>query len=132
MLPGCCRVVAGKDAATAMPGLFAGTPLERPVTCEVCERPLDACDCPRDAEGRVCRPRDQTAVVRVEKRTRGKVVTTIAGLDPAASDLEALSRRLKGACGAGGTVRDGAIEIQGEHRDAVAAVLRQLGYKVRS
>ncbi|MHC5004772.1 MAG: translation initiation factor [Planctomycetota bacterium] len=114
-----------------MSGLFAGTPLERPVTCEVCERPLDECTCPRDADGRVCRPADQTATVRLEKRKRGKLVTAVSGLDPSASDLESLGTRLRSACGAGGTVREGVVEIQGDHRDAVVQALRGLGYRVR-
>ena len=113
-----------------MSGLFAGTPLERPVTCEVCERPLAECQCPRDAQGKVCRPRDQIAAVRVERRKRGKVVTTVSGLDPSATDLDELGRRLRGACGAGGTVRDGVIEVQGDHREAVEQSLRDQGYRL--
>ena len=73
-----------------MSGLFAGTPLERPVTCEVCEKPLDECACPRAEDGSVRLPRDQPAVVKMERRARGKVVTTVRGLDPVASDLPGL------------------------------------------
>jgi translation initiation factor 1 len=114
-----------------MSGLFAGTPLERPVTCEVCERPLTECTCPRDASGRVRRPRDQRAVVRLEKKgRRGKVVTVVDGLDPHASDLASIGRALRGTCGTGGTVRDETIELQGDHREAVAETLRSLEYKV--
>ncbi|MHC4947833.1 MAG: translation initiation factor [Planctomycetota bacterium] len=114
-----------------MSGLFAGTPLERPVTCEVCEQPLDECTCPRDAAGRVRRPSDQAATVRLEKRRKGKVVTTVSGLDPVASDLAAIVRRLKAACGAGGTVSDGVVEVQGDHREKVAETLAAMGYPVR-
>jgi translation initiation factor 1 len=106
-----------------MSGLFAGTPLERPVTCEVCGEPLDACRCPRDASGRVLRPGDQTARVTLERRRNGKVVTRVTGLDEHANDLPALLRELKGRCGAGGTTRDGAVEVQGDHRAEVAAAL---------
>ena len=85
-----------------MSGLFAGTSLERPVTCEVCERPLEECTCPRDAGGKVVEAKDQTAVVGTERRKRGKVVTTVTGLDPVASDLEAIARDLRGRCASGG------------------------------
>jgi translation initiation factor 1 len=61
----------------------------------------------------------------------GKGVSVISGLPLAAPDLEALATRLKRLCGAGGAVRDGAIEIQGEHRDRLVAELRQLGYDAK-
>ena len=113
-----------------MGGLFAGTPLERPVTCEVCEQPLESCRCPRGADGKVLLPSDQRLVVRVQRRARGKVVTTVEGLDAEASDPAALLKMLKGRCGAGGTVREATIEIQGDHRDAIAAALSDAGYPV--
>ena len=114
-----------------MPGLFAGTSLERPVTCAVCEQPLDACRCPRDAAGNVLPPEKQTAVVRMEKRGKGKVVTVISGLDPVANDLLALLKQLKGLVGAGGNVEGGAIELQGDHREKIAAKLREMKFKVQ-
>ena len=61
----------------------------------------------------------------------GKGVSVISGLPLAAADLEALASRLKRLCGAGGGVRNGAIEIQGEHRDRLVAELRQLGYDAK-
>jgi len=120
--------------AEDMPGLFDGTPLERPVTCSVCERPLDECTCPRDASGDVRLPRDQPARVRREKR-RGKVVTVVAGLDPVATDLPALLEELRRGLGAGGTVTGEAderrIELQGDHRDVVVERLVGLGYPAK-
>lgn len=114
-----------------MPGLFDGTPLERPVTCELCERPLDECTCPRNASGHVLLPRDQPARVRREKRKGSKVVTVISGLDPAASDLPAILHQLKSACAAGGTITGSEIEIQGDHRDRILEHLRSLGYPAK-
>lgn len=61
----------------------------------------------------------------------GKGVSVISGLPLAAADLEALASRLKRLCGAGGAVRDGVIEIQGEHRDRLVAELCRLGYDAR-
>jgi translation initiation factor 1 len=114
-----------------MPGLFAGTPLERPVTCERCEKPLPECHCPRDAAGHIVLPRDQQARVRREKRA-GKVVTVIAGLDPVASDLPALLKSLKSTLAAGGTLAGGEVELQGDHRDRIVAMLREMGYPAKS
>jgi translation initiation factor 1 len=61
----------------------------------------------------------------------GKGVSVISGLPLAAADLEALARRLKRLCGAGGAVRDGVIEIQGEHRDRLVAELCRIGYDAK-
>ena len=74
-------------------------------------------------------PADQRPAVRLEKRSRGKSVTIIGGLDPVASDLEGICRQLKSRCATGGTVREGVIEVQGDHRAAATALLAELGYR---
>lgn len=61
----------------------------------------------------------------------GKGVSVITGLPLASEELETLARRLKKLCGAGGAVRQGAIEIQGEHRDRLVAELAKLGYEAK-
>lgn len=61
----------------------------------------------------------------------GKGVSVITGLPLAGAELESLARQLKKLCGAGGAVRDGVIEIQGEHRDRLVAELSKLGYEVK-
>jgi translation initiation factor 1 len=61
----------------------------------------------------------------------GKGVTVISGLPHGASELEQLATRLKKLCGAGGAVRDGVIEIQGEHRDRLVAELCKLGLEAK-
>jgi translation initiation factor 1 len=61
----------------------------------------------------------------------GKGVSVISGLPLATTDLEALASRLKRLCGAGGAVRDGVIEIQGEHRDRLVVELGRLGYDAK-
>ena len=74
----------------------------------------------------------QEAHIRREKKGRGgKTVTVIDGLRLAPAELKALGRHLRQACGTGGTVKDGAIEIQGDHREQVAAALQQAGYRVK-
>ena len=82
-----------------MPGLFDGTPLERPVTCEACEQPLSECACPRNESGAVLLPKDQPARVSREKRRKGKTVTVITGIDPVASNLQGILTELKSGCG---------------------------------
>jgi translation initiation factor 1 len=61
----------------------------------------------------------------------GKTVTVIHGLPERGADLEARLSELKRMCGAGGTLRDGVIEIQGDHRDRLAERFRALGYRVK-
>lgn len=114
-----------------MSGLFDGTKFERPVTCERCEQPLDACGCPRNADGALCLPADQPARVRREKRKGGKVVTVVSGLDASASDLPGLVKRFKQQCAAGGSVVGEEIELQGDHRETVVAGLVELGYPAK-
>ena len=115
----------------SMPGLFDGTRFERPVTCEVCEQPLSECACPRSESGAVLLPKDQPARVSRQKRRRGKTVTVMTGIDPVASDLQAILTELKSACAAGGTINEGCIEIQGDHREQVLSILRELGYPAK-
>ena len=68
---------------------------------------------------------------REKKGRRGKTVTVESDLQLSPEDLKSLSKRLKQACGSGGTVKDGNIEIQGDHRDKVASELGALGYKTK-
>jgi translation initiation factor 1 len=71
-------------------------------------------------------------IMRDNKGRAGKVVTVITGFMLAETDLKNLTKTLKTLCGAGGTVKEGGvIEIQGDHREKIAAKLRTLGYKVK-
>lgn len=114
----------------SMSGLFAGTKWERPITCERCGKPRDACPCPRNSAGELCLPADQPARVSHERRG-GKIVTLISGLDPTATDLKELLKRFKRELDAGGTIADGNIELQGDHRETIVAALRALGYPAK-
>src|SRR3954452_4201948 len=69
--------------------------------------------------------------VKVRRETsgrRGKAVTTVSGVPLADDGLRELAGRLKKRCGVGGSVKDGVIELQGDHRDVVLDVLRADGY----
>jgi translation initiation factor 1 len=61
----------------------------------------------------------------------GKGVTVISGLPGDAAQLEELATRLKKLCGAGGAVKNGVIELQGDHRDRLVAELRRLGFEAK-
>lgn len=77
-------------------------------------------------------PRQQTVALHRESKGRGgKGVTLLKGLVLTEADMTALCKTIKQACGTGGTVKDGIIEIQGEQREKIAETLRKLGYKVK-
>lgn len=77
-------------------------------------------------------PQQQIAYLHRESKGRGgKTVTLVKNLVLSEKDLKTLAKRLKQACGSGGTVKEGMIEIQGEHREKIAEVLRAAGYKVK-
>jgi translation initiation factor 1 len=88
-----------------------------------------------------CRCRQKAAsapvgdgTVRVGRQTKGrkgKGVTVVTGVPLGQADLEKLARELKKKCGSGGTVRDGVIEIQGEHRDTLVEELGRRGYSAK-
>jgi translation initiation factor 1 len=81
----------------------------------------------RDAE-----PAAQTIrVVADRKRRAGKVVTVASGFAHTPKTLAALAASLKKKCGAGGSAKDGEIEIQGDHVARIATELERLGYRVR-
>lgn len=68
---------------------------------------------------------------RDSKGRRGKAVTLVKGLVLSHPALRELGSQLKQVCGSGGTVKEGVIEIQGEHREKLAEELRRLGYRVK-
>jgi translation initiation factor 1 len=97
--------------------------------CPACGKPVAACVCRRKATA----PQGD-GIVRVGRETKGrkgKGVTVITGLPLDAAGLKDLAGRLKALCGAGGTVRDGVIEIQGDHRDILVKDLEKRGWTVR-
>ena len=111
-------------------GLLAGTIFDRPPHCDRCEKLESECTClPLEP---VRRPTGkQTARIAVEKRKHGRMMTVIRGLAAKDTDLPGLLRQLKNCCGAGGTVTDDGLELQGTHADRVRAELQRLGYKVK-
>lgn len=98
-------------------------------TCPGCRRALAACVC----KAATAIPAGD-GIVRVsrEKQGRGgKTVTVVRGLPLDAMALTATARQLRAACGAGGTAKDGMIEIQGDHVERVLSWLSQAGHRVK-
>lgn len=97
--------------------------------CPNCRRPVRNCVCPKGAPG-AAKP-SSVRVGREIKGRAGKGVTTITGLPMTPSEIASLATRLKKRCGSGGTVREGVIEIQGDHRDTIVAELKRLGWPAK-
>jgi translation initiation factor 1 len=97
-------------------------------TCPECRQPVAACSCKQAAK-----PAGD-GIVRVSRDTKsrgGKCVTVIKGALLEAAELTALAKRLKLACGTGGTCKDGVIEIQGDHCELVLTKLKAEGFTVK-
>ena len=108
-------------------GLVYSTELGR--TCPTCRRPLAACACPAEPEV----PRGD-GIVRVARETKGRKgagVTLVRGLPGDEALLKELAKRLKAACGVGGAVKEGVIELQGEQRQKIKPLLEAAGYVVK-
>lgn len=77
-------------------------------------------------------PSSQTIYLHRDSKSRGgKAVTLVKNLMLSENDLKELAKKLKQLCGTGGTIKDGVIEIQGEHRQKIAEALQKLGYKTK-
>ena len=77
-------------------------------------------------------PAKQRLIVAIDRRNRGgKQVTLVTGFVGKAEDLKELGKTLKTRCGVGGTAKDGEITIQGDLRDKVVALLKEMGYNAK-
>lgn len=98
--------------------------------CPACRQPAAACVCAAQA---AAAPRGD-GIVRVSRETKGrggKAVTLVRGVALDAQALAALGKRLRTACGSGGTVKDGVIEVQGDHCERVMGCLKEEGWVVK-
>lgn len=98
--------------------------------CPNCGKPMTACVCRKQTKQQP--PND--GVVRVSRESKGrkgKGVSLVTGVPLQAEELKTLAKELKQKCGTGGTVKDGVIEIQGDHRDALVEMLMAKGWTVK-
>jgi translation initiation factor 1 len=99
--------------------------------CPTCRRPIAQCSCKNAAAAPIA---SADGIVRVQRETKGrggKAVTIVRGAPVDAAGLAKLGQELKASCGSGGTVKDGTVEVQGDHVDKVVALLQQRGWKVK-
>lgn len=125
-------------------GTVSGRNVDRPVVydsdhgriCPACQKPAKSCACRQrqtSPNQRQAAPKGD-GVVRVSRdrrARRGKTVTVISGVPGNPAALDELGGTLKRLCGSGGTVKDGVIEIQGDHRDLVLSKLLDMGYRAK-
>lgn len=97
--------------------------------CPDCRQPAAICACRRSTATPL-----GDGTVRVSRDTKGrggKSVTLVKGLPLAEADLSAVAKQLRTACGAGGTVKNGVVEVQGDHVDTLLSALQKLGYAAK-
>jgi translation initiation factor 1 len=92
--------------------------------CEVCGLPKEICVCEDIAR------EQQKITIAVDKRRYGKMMTIVEGIDPHEMDINVLITKLKKTCASGGTIKDGKIELQGDHRTKVKETLESMGFMV--
>ena len=92
--------------------------------CPVCGLPKELCMCEEIAR------EQQTVRITTDRRRYGKTVTVIDGIDENDIDIDDLARTLKTKCAAGGTAKDGRIELQGDHKKKVRSTLESMGFNI--
>ncbi|MCK4837899.1 MAG: translation initiation factor Sui1 [Desulfobulbaceae bacterium] len=101
---------------------------DRGRVCPGCGYPAGQCCCSKESQ-----PKGD-GVVRISRETKGRKgsgVSLISGLPLAGAGLKKLAKQLKQKCGSGGSVKNGVIEIQGDHREFLKGELEKQGYKVK-
>ena len=98
-------------------------------TCPTCGQSYKQCRCDQPSTSK--KSNGIVRIMRDRKHRGGKTVTVITGVPASNEVITTLAQQLKKLCGSGGTVKDGVIEIQGDHCEKVLAKLSELGYKVK-
>jgi translation initiation factor 1 len=105
--------------------------------CPACGKPVSACSCKKRKVVKADRqstsyPSDGTIRIRREVKGReGKTVTAVFGVPLEDEELQKFARTLKCRCGAGGSVKDGVIVIQGDHRQTLLDEIKKHGYTAK-
>jgi translation initiation factor 1 len=101
--------------------------------CTVCNKPAAGCVC-RKRKSASPGPIASDGVIRIQREVKGrngKTVTTLSGFSADQNEIKKLAAQLKSRCGTGGSVKDGVIVIQGDHRETLLAVLKKSGYQAK-
>lgn len=99
-------------------------------TCSKCGLPLKKCQCNQKSTN----SSNSDGIIRIQRETKGrkgKGVTLVTGVPLTGDELKSLAKALKQKCGTGGTIKNGVIEIQGDHRDLLLNLLQQKGWIVK-
>lgn len=92
--------------------------------CPKCGLPKEICVCEEIAR------EQQNITIAIDKRRYGKMMTVVSGINPHDLDIDTLISNLKSICACGGTIKDGRIELQGDHRTKVKEALEKMGFIV--
>ena len=101
--------------------------------CPSCQKPFSECTC-KKKKSRFRTTEKYDGVVRIRREVKGckgKIVTTVSAYQLADDELKNLATELKRRCGAGGSIVDGIIIIQGDHRETLSTELKNMGFKVK-
>lgn len=101
--------------------------------CTSCQKPVSDCSCKKKKSGSQTKIKiDGTIRIRREAKGRkGKIVTSVSGFDLDDKELKDLGKDLRRRCGTGGSVKDGVIILQGDHRKTLLFELKKQGFKVK-
>lgn len=101
--------------------------------CPRCQKPVSSCTCKK--KGSKAKPQFKLdGIIRIRREVKGrkgKTVTTVFGFECDDGELKHLGKQLKQHCGTGGSVKDGMIVIQGDHRSRIENFLSKAGYSVK-
>ncbi len=101
--------------------------------CKLCQKPVSECAC-KKKKSRSRTNIKYDGIIRIQREVRGrkgKTVSTVSGFQLDDDELKLLAAQLKRKCGTGGSVKDGIILIQGDHRDALLSELKKQGYTAK-
>ncbi|WP_300667954.1 translation initiation factor Sui1 [Desulfoluna sp.] len=102
--------------------------------CPSCGKPVKGCTCKKKKGGSAVPAAKPDGIVRVLRETKGrkgKGMSLVTGVPGSEADLKGLAKELKQLCGTGGSVKNGIIEIQGDHRDKLVEALKARGFSVK-
>ena len=101
--------------------------------CPSCQKPGSDCTC-KKKKSRSQKNIKFDGIIRIQREVKGrkgKTVTIVSGFQINANELKSLATQLKRRCGTGGSVKDGVIIIQGDHRDSFFTELKNRGFKAK-